>query len=103
MKIAILGAGLIGCERISSIQKIAELQKLHNDNNIVEISAVYDPNLNTRDNISKKFKVPVCQEQHIALLTKPDWVFVCTPHDAAEDAIKNSFKYSKSLPCEFRH
>lgn len=100
MKIAILGAGLIGRERISSIQKIAELQKLHNDNNIVEISAVYDPDSETRYNISQKYQVPVCQEQHIALATNPDWVFVCTPHDATEDAIKNSFKCGANVLVE---
>jgi predicted dehydrogenase len=100
MKVAILGAGLIGCERISALQKITELQKAADADDIVEISAVYDPNLDTRYNVSKKFQVPVCQEQHIALLTKPDWVFVCTPHDAAEDAIKKSFECGASVLVE---
>jgi len=94
MKVAIIGAGLIGCERISALQKIS---KIHDE---VEISAVYDPDSNVRCNAFKKFNTPICKELDLALSNKPDWVFICTPHHVAGEIIKKSFEAGANVLVE---
>src|SRR5579864_5874536 len=95
MKIAIIGAGLIGCERIEAIQYICK-----NIDDSVSISAVCDPNATTLEKIKTKYNVPVVSNMKDALLTQPDWVFVCVPHDVAPSIIKAAFDIGANVLAE---
>jgi predicted dehydrogenase len=94
MKIVIVGAGLIGCERIEAIQHI---QKIYSD---ITISAVYEPNSKTSDKVKEKYKVPMASNLDAALQTKPDWVIVCVPHDVAASVIKSAFDVGANVLAE---
>lgn len=94
MKIAIIGAGLIGCERIEAIQWI---QQTHSE---VTISAVFDPNSSTLEKIKSKYNVTTVNSLDAALETKPDWVIVCVPHHVASEIIKKAFAAGANVLAE---
>jgi predicted dehydrogenase len=94
MKVSIIGAGLIGRERIMAVQKIA---KEHND---LQLCAVFDPDVNARNSVSQKFNVPTCDTIEKALSYNPDWVFICTPHSVAIACIKQAFEAKANVLVE---
>lgn len=79
MKVAILGAGLIGLERIASIMY---LNKIGHD---VEIACVVDPNSVVRDRVEAEYGLTVVDNIESALTIDPNWIFICTPHDVASE------------------
>lgn len=94
MKISIVGAGLIGKERIIALQDISIKYP------DVKISGVYDPDVKTRQSVSEKFNVPVFDKLDNVLSENPDWVFICTPHDAVEETIKHAFNANSNVLVE---
>ncbi len=94
MNIVIVGAGLIGCERIEAIQYI---QKTIQDINITAVCDVNDENLKM---VKNKYNVNTTFTLHEALQTKPDWVIVCVPHDVAPRIIKSAFDAGANVLAE---
>jgi predicted dehydrogenase len=94
MKVAIIGAGLIGKERIQAVQHIA------NHCGDVSISSVYDPNPQTRAIVQDKFNVSTVSNLDDAFHDNPDWVFVATPHDAILEPIKKAFEIGANVLVE---
>jgi predicted dehydrogenase len=94
VKILIVGAGLIGCERIMAVKKIAEL------NTNISLLGVYEPNPERRELVGNKFQVPMLDNLDAALLQYPDWVFICTPHDVVIPIIKQAFKVNANVLIE---
>ena len=88
VNVVVVGAGLIGCERISAIKKIEKLT-----NGGVSLLAVVDPNLDESKSaaLEKKFEINITKDIDLVLNKKPEWVFICTPHDVAMSLIKKSF------------
>lgn len=85
MKILIVGAGLIGCERINAVKKIAEAVPT------ISLMGVYEPNLERRELVRNKYQVPMVDSLEDALAQKPEWVFICTPHDVVIPILKQAF------------
>ena len=85
MNILVIGAGLIGRERISAIKKISINFSIKFNINVVD----------TNEKILKKVKDDFNVSTNINLeeeLNKnPDWIFICTPHSIASN--KESFNY----------
>lgn len=75
MNIVVVGAGMIGQERIKAIERLGE-----------NIIAVVDPNAT----LSQLADYP-CYKQ-LPELTKCEWVFVCTPHDITCNIVKKAIK-----------
>lgn len=94
MKVSIIGAGLIGKERIVAIQKLT------NEYSDLQLCSVFDPDINARNNVEQKFNVPTCDTLDKALSYNPDWVFICTPHYVAIDCIKQSFNAKANVLVE---
>lgn len=94
MNILVIGAGLIGRERISAIKKISINFSLKFNINVVD----------TNEKILKKVKDDFNVSTNINLeeeLNKnPDWIFICTPHSIASNLLKESFNYSKNILVE---
>lgn len=85
MKILIVGAGLIGCERIAAVKKIAEM------NSFVSLMGAYDPDTKKLAIVGQKFQIPIIYDLDIALRMKPDWIFICTPHNVVVPIIQRAF------------
>lgn len=86
MKIIIIGAGLIGSERIKAINTISE--KINSN---VLISAVFDPNFLLLNEIKQKYNVPIVKSLEGALDTNPDWAFIATPNNVVYDLASKCF------------
>lgn len=84
MKIAVAGAGLIGKERLSAL---SQLKKEGFD---VEISGIFDPYNKDIAAISEKYDTKVYASFDEVIKSKPDWVFIATPHDTAVELTKTS-------------
>jgi predicted dehydrogenase len=97
MKIAIIGAGLIGQERIEAIGTIKYMSNIYDN---INISAVFDTNFSTLEKIQNKYNVPISYSLNNALQTNPDWVFVCVPHDIAPSIIKTAFSAGANVLAE---
>jgi len=76
MKIAVVGGGLIGQERLDALKRILEIS-----DHPLEISMVIDPDPSRLEKISEMYKCPVSNNLEDVFLARPDWVFICTPHE----------------------
>lgn len=90
MKIGIAGAGLIGKERLSA------LDRLKKEGYDVNINGIFDPYSKEIKSLSEKYETPVYNSFGDMLNDKPDWIFIATPHDTAveltELSLQNSIK-----------
>jgi len=77
MKIAQIGAGLIGLERIKAI----DILKKEGRN--IDLIGVFDPYLKDTDNFKNKFNVNIFNSIEDIFKEKPDWIFIAVPHDIA--------------------
>ena len=95
-KVALVGVGLIGKERLKAI-KI--LQGLGRD---IELTGIYDPYSSETDKIANDYKTNSCNSLDELFLTKPEWIFIATPHDVAVDLtsqiLKRGFKVLVEKP-----
>jgi len=95
MKVAVIGAGLIGKERIEAL-KILEKET----NGEVELVGVFDTNESVLATIKEKYQVPVFDYIHEIYNLEPDWVFIAVPNDVAGEMIKQSFKFGANVVVE---
>ncbi len=95
MKIVIIGAGLIGCERIEAVQYVSNLT-----NGDIFIAGVYDTNPNTLLKVSKKYNVPTVNNINDAMKLNPDWIFIATTNDAVIDIAKLAFQAGANVLTE---
>lgn len=95
MKIAVIGGGLIGQERLDALKRIIEISK-----NPLEISMVIDPDQSRLQMISEKYKCRVSSNLEDVFLAKPDWIFICTPHEHVFDITKACFSYKCNVLIE---
>jgi predicted dehydrogenase len=84
ISIAVIGAGLIGKERLKAINLLKE--KGRN----IKISGIYDPYCKNKAEIIKEFKVPFYKTIDDLYDNQPDWIFIAVPHDAAVPLIENA-------------
>jgi predicted dehydrogenase len=95
MKIAIVGTGLIGKERIEAVQNISKLT-----NNLVNISSVFDINTESLENAKAKYNVPIVHNFNDLGGDNPDWIFVVTPNDVVYDVAKKAFDMGANVLVE---
>lgn len=95
MKIVIVGAGLIGQERISAIQSIVK-----STNKPLDIVAVCDINAELLSKVKDKYNVPIVNNIKLAMDLKPDWVFICTTNDAALEVAESAFQAGANVLTE---
>jgi len=95
MKVAVIGAGLIGKERIEAL-KILEKET----NGEVELVGVFDTNESVLATIKEKYQVPVFEYIHEIYNLEPDWVFIAVPNDVAGDMVKQAFKAGANVVVE---
>lgn len=95
MKVAIIGAGLIGKERIEAVQYLEKAT-----NGEVSLVAVFDVNADTLTKIKDKYQVPVFSKLSDVWKLHPDWVFIATPNDTISDIIKQAFKIDANVLVE---
>lgn len=90
MRIAVIGLGLIGKERVIA------LNKLKDENLNVNICGVFDPYLQNAVEFQKKFNVKMYGSFEEIIKLNPDWIFIATPHDTAielgKTALEKGFK-----------
>lgn len=94
MKVLLIGAGLIGQERLLAIQKIAL------DYSLNFVISVVDTNEDLLAEVNEKFDVQVNNNINDELVKNPDWVFISTPHSVAPDIIIDSYNYTKNVLVE---
>lgn len=95
MKAAIIGTGLIGCERIEAINLISK-----STNNAISISSVFDANLETLSKVKDKYNVHTANSIEAAMELKPDWVFIATPNDVVKEVLEQAFKINAHICME---
>ena len=94
MKILIVGAGLIGKERIRALKKISSSHSIQFDITVVDKSE------KLLDEIKDEFKLQVNNNLSDELVKNPDWIFISTPHSVAPDLVIESFDYCKNILVE---
>ena len=94
MKILIVGAGLIGKERITALKKISSNYSMELDITVVDKSE------KLLDEIKNEFKLQVNNNFNDELVKNPDWIFICTPHSVAPDLLIDSFNNCKNILVE---
>jgi len=93
MKVAIVGAGLIGCERIEAVQLISKTTD-------ISISSVFDVSQETLAKVKDKYNVNTVSSLEESLDLKPDWVFIATPNDVVADTSKQAFSINANVLVE---
>lgn len=96
MKIAVIGGGLIGMERLNSLTALTEKY----ESQAVKITCVVDPDVGRLDKIKDQFSCEVSTHLDDALSTSPDWVFICTPHDSVLNIAKLCLSRQSSVLIE---
>lgn len=97
MKIALIGCGLIGQERLSALQTIQ--QKFNTDISV----EIYDTNRDTLNKTREKFKNLIAIQHHTlqSILSHSfDWVFIATPNDVVYDITKKAFEIGANVLTE---
>ena len=82
IRVAIIGAGLIGKERIKAINA------LHRKGKEIVVSGIYDPYVKNQGEISKEFLVNFYQTLDSLFQDNPNWIFIAVPHDVAVELTK---------------
>lgn len=95
MKISVIGAGLIGTERIKSLKKIEELT-----NHQVILSSVFDINCEILQKIKEKYNVPITQNINDIINDRPDWILIATPNNVVYDNVKLAFNAGANVLIE---
>jgi len=88
MKVSLVGAGLIGFERLDALKKLHEVT-----GGLVEICTVVDLSEATLEKVSKIYNCKTSTSLSSIFIDKPDWVFVCTSHQNVAEILKKSFEY----------
>jgi len=86
IKVCLVGAGLIGKERLLSFQQL--IQKGRS----VEIGGIYDPYSQNKEEIAKEFQTIFYDSIDTLFETNPNWIFIATPHDDAVRITKKALK-----------
>ncbi len=94
MKIAIIGAGLIGCERIQAIQALSK------ENDQINISSVFDTDSEILLKVKNKYDVNIAASISDVMTLKPDWVFISTPNHVVKDIAKQAFDIGANVLLE---
>jgi len=94
MKVAVIGGGLIGAERIEALQRLAATSGK------IELVGVVDPNELVRAQVQLKYGLPVIASVDEILSNQLDWVFVCTPHDAAPEIARRALEAKTNVLIE---
>ena len=94
IRIGIIGAGLIGRERLLAVKKLAEKGKP------IKIAGIYDANSELCQKSASEFGVPGFSNLDELLAIKPDWIVVSLPHDAAVQAARSALKSGASVLLE---
>ena len=89
-KVAIVGAGLIGLERLNAVKLLEDCGRE------IKITGIYDPYHKKINEIAKQYNVNVFSDVNELIKTEPEWVFVAIPHDTAppivSDFLQRGFK-----------
>jgi predicted dehydrogenase len=80
IRVGVVGAGLIGKERLLAIQQLAA------EGLPVELAGVCEANPEISAAVADKFQTPVFQKLEDLLRLAPDWFIVALPHDTAVPA-----------------
>ncbi len=95
MKVAIFGAGLIGLERVTALEKIRQERE-----GFLSEVFLYDPDSERLESLRKKFSITVVPSLDRLLGNNPDWIFICTPHDVAKDIAIQALQTSSNILIE---
>jgi len=86
VKVSLVGAGLIGKERLLS------LKALQKKGRKVEIVGIFDPFAGDKKEISKEFNTKFFESIDSLFKADSDWVFIATPHDDAVEISKKALQ-----------
>lgn len=86
VKVAIIGMGLIGQERLLAVKKLLSKGRK------IEICGIYDPYCKKRAEIEKEFKVEFLDHLDSVYDHSPSWILIAVPHDRAVELVKQSLK-----------
>ncbi|HEY6488824.1 MAG TPA: Gfo/Idh/MocA family oxidoreductase [Terracidiphilus sp.] len=91
ISVGVIGAGLIGQERLQA------LDKLRTSGGAVNLVGLFDVNEQQLERSAAKFGVTTFASVDALLAVQPDWVFVSLPHDVAVQMTEKILKQSNSL------
>ena len=94
MKVLLIGAGLIGQERLLALEKISMDYSMDFETTVV------DPDENLLEESKKRFNVNINTDYIDELAKSPEWVFISTPHSVAPEIVMNCFKSAKNILVE---
>ena len=94
LNILVVGAGLIGQERIAALLNISLDFKIKIDITVV------DKNENQLKAIHEKYDLNISTEINEELIKNPDWIFISTPHAVAPEILISSFRYCNNILVE---
>lgn len=93
-KVAVIGAGLIGKERLSALKNLKE------SGYEIEITGICDPYCKNINEIADKYKTKVINDLDELIKTNSDWYFIAVPHDIASEIILKLTKTNSKILIE---
>jgi predicted dehydrogenase len=94
IRVGVIGAGLIGRERLLAVKRLAE------EKCPVQIASIFDANAELCQKSAEEFDAPGFLNLDGLLASKPDWVVVALPHDTAVRVARSALKSGASVLLE---
>jgi len=94
MKVAVIGYGLIGQERVRA------LVRLRNEENIVKSILVFDPYIESNKIETLPNGISLIHSLNDLICTSPDWIIVSTPHDSSAEICREILPLGCSILVE---
>jgi predicted dehydrogenase len=94
IRVGVVGAGLIGKERLLAIQQLAA------EGQPVQLAGICEANREISDALASQFQAPVFHQLEDLLRLAPDWLIVALPHDTAVPAALASLERGANVLLE---
>ncbi len=94
IRVAVVGAGLIGWERLTAVAGLAAAGRP------VEIAGIYDADSAACLKAASQFGAPPHGSLESLLLEQPDWVMIALPHDSAVEAASSALDSGSAVLME---
>ena len=94
IKIAIIGAGLIGKERLKALKMLQQLGRE------ISIVGILDPYLKDLESLAQEYKTKILHNLKETYESRPDWIFIATPHDTVVPILEKITNYGCKILVE---
>jgi predicted dehydrogenase len=93
-RVAVIGAGLIGKERVAALSSLAQ------EGRSVQTVGIFDANVEISNKLAAEYSTTALPSVEALLELRPDWVMIALPHDATVQMAKRALDSGSSVLIE---